>query len=492
MKKHFFLFAGILFSLSSAAQNKFTHYDLDFTKKDQNIVHIKTNLDLTAAKNRFFMFSHPSEKNPEGEIKFIKNVIVKNTKKQKQIVKYLGDGTWEIQSGTTGNFAIEYDIITEHDTENWDHCGGYDEVAYKTAEGLFFTGYSLFVAPDISSLGDVKNVSVHFTLPKNWKASTPWITTPKPNDFVVNNDLRFLLNNCIFVGNHYEKELKIGDFEILFALGHSIKANESDFIALMQPIVAATAKVFGGAPKKKYLIVVNESSVVTDGSAFRTSFSQIIKGKINKNSRTNWGHIMAHETIHLWNGHTVIPKEQEEWFKEGFTDYLTNILLTRTNIIDEPTFYKRFENVITKYNIIRDLLQNKVSIGESGKNKEQNRYLVYGGGALVALGLDVEIRKATSNQKGLDDVFATLYDEFGKTDKRYELADVIRISNNITEKNMQSFFDDYVTGIKRIPVVQYLSDMGLQLDGYLEEVYISPAENPTEEQLAIKKGILGQ
>lgn len=491
MKNHFSLLAGILFSLHSFGQNKPINYDLDFTKKDQNIVHIKTNLDLSAAKNRFFMFSHPSDKNPEGEVKFVKNLSVKNNKKQEQTVKYLGDGTWEIQSTTSGNYGIEYDILTEHDNENWDHCGGYDEVAYKTPDGLFFTGYSLFMAPDIPLLEDVKNVSVHFTLPKNWKASTPWIKTSKPNDFIVNNDLRFLLNNCIFVGNHYEKEIKIGDFELLFALGNSIKANESDFIELMQPIIESTTKYFNGSPKKKYLIVVNESSVITDGSAFKTSFSQIIKGTINKNSRTNWGHIMAHETIHLWNGHTVIPKGQDEWFKEGFTDYLTNILLIRTQIIDEPTFYKRFENVITRYNIIRDLQQNKTSIKESGANKNQNRYLVYGGGALVGLGLDIEIRKATGNRKGLEDFMTEMYAQFGKTNIPYELKDIITAANKVSGKNLQWFFDDYVTGTKRIPVTDYLFAIGLQLDGYLEEVYISAVENPTQEQLNLKKGILG-
>jgi len=491
MKKQLFLLAGILISISSIAQNKTTNYSLDFTKKDQNIVHIKTDLDLTVAKNRFFMINHPSEKNPEGEAKFLKNLVVKNQKGKAQTINYLGDGTWEVQSTTTGNYTIEYDIITQHDSENWDHCGGYDEVAYKTPEGLFFTGYSLFLVPDVPALGDIKNVSVHFTLPKNWKVSTPWIKTSKPTDFIVNSDLRFLLNNCIFVGNHYEKEIKIGDFELLFVLGNSMKANENDFIELMKPIIESTTKVFGGAPKKKYLIVVNESLTMTDGSAFRTSFSQIIKGKVNKNSRVNWGHIMTHETIHLWNGHTLIPKEQEEWFKEGFTDYLTNILLARTKIIDEATFYKRFENVITKYNITRDLLQNKLSVHESGINKDQNRYLVYGGGELVALGLDIEIRKATGNQKGLDDFLARLYNDFGKTNIPYELADIITIANQVSGKNLKPFFDDYVTGTKRIPVTEYLAEIGLQLDGFLEDVYISAAENPTQQQLQIKKSILG-
>lgn len=196
------------------------------------------------------MITHPSEKNPDGEAKFLKNLIVKNSKGKQEKINYLGEGTWEIQSATTGNYTIEYDILLEHGTENWDHCGGYDEEAYKTSEGLFFTGYSLFVVPDVPLLADIKDVSLDFTLPKNWKVSNSWIKTSQPNHFDINNDVRFLLNNCIFVGNHYEKEIKIGDFELLFALGYSVKANENDFIELMKPIIESTTKVFGGSPKK--------------------------------------------------------------------------------------------------------------------------------------------------------------------------------------------------------------------------------------------------
>lgn len=491
MKKIIFLALGISFSLSSFAQSNSYKYRLDFTKHDQNIVHIKANLDLTVSKNKIFMITHPTEQNPEGEAKFIKNLIAKNSKGKEQTVAYLGEGTWEITPTSGGNTTIEYDILLDHDKENWDSVGGYDEVAYKTPEGLFFTGYSLFLVPDVPSLATLKNVAVDFVLPKNWKASTPWNVTSKPNSFSVNDDIRFMLNNCIFVGNHYTKEIKLGNFELTLVLGNALQKNENSFIELMEPIIQSTTKVFGGSPKKKYLVVVNESQTMTDGSAFRTSFSQIIKGAVNKNSRTVWGHIMAHETIHLWNGHTLIPKEQEEWFKEGFTDYLTNILLTRNKIIDEATFYKRFENVITKYNITRDLLQNKLSIRESGNNKNQNRYLVYGGGELVALALDIEIRKSTHNSKGLDDLFAGLYAQFGTTNMPYELNDIITITNQLTNKNLQPFFDDYVTGTKRIPVTEYLTAMGLQIDGYLDDVYLSGVEKPTEEQLQIKKGILG-
>lgn len=91
----------------------------------------------------------------------------------------------------------------------------------------------------------------------------------------------------------------------------------------------------------------------------------------------------------------------------------------------------------------------------------------------------------------MDDLFAGLYNQFGKTNKPYELNDIIAITNQLTNKNLQVFFNDYVTGAKRIPITEYLALMGLQLDGYMDDVYISGIENPTQEQLQIKKGILG-
>jgi len=117
--------------------------------------------------------------------------------------------------------------------------------------------------------------------------------------------------------------------------------------------------------------------------------------------------------------------------------------------------------------------------------------LDYGGGERVALALDIKIQKSTNNTKSLNDLFARLYEQFGKTNTLYELNDIITITNQLTGENLQSFFDDYVTGTKRIPVTEYLAVMGLQLDGYLDDVYISSFEKPTDEQLQIKKGILG-
>ncbi|RTY95356.1 hypothetical protein [Flavobacterium sp. GT3R68] len=59
-------------------------------------------------------------------------MTAKNSRGQKQSIKYLGEGGWEIASADYGNMTIEYDLLLNHDKENWDSSGGYDEVAYKT------------------------------------------------------------------------------------------------------------------------------------------------------------------------------------------------------------------------------------------------------------------------------------------------------------------------------------------------------------------------
>lgn len=53
-----------------------------------------------------------------------------------------------------------------------------------------------------------------------------------------------------------------------------------------------------------------------DGEAFKSSFNQLIKGEVNRESIVN---LFAHETLHLWNGMSMVSSEQNDWLVEGFT-----------------------------------------------------------------------------------------------------------------------------------------------------------------------------
>lgn len=130
-----------------------------------------------------------------------------------------------------------------------------------------------------------------------------------------------------------------------------------------------------------------------------------------------------------------------------------------------------------------------ISIRESGDEKDKNRLLVYGGGSLIAFMLDVEMRQATQHSASVDLLMATLFQEFGHHKKRFSIDDIIRVTNELTKKDFKPFFDQYVTGNSPLPIKDYLKKVGLQLDTFVEEIYISLDPMSTKEQLAFFKAM---
>ena len=92
------------------------------------------------------------------------------------------------------------------------------------------------------------------------------------------------------------------------------------FVAAMEPVLPASLSAFGGMPREnEYLVVFNRGDRA-DGGAFASSYSMLLKGHINEASSVIWGHGVAHELIHFWNGHSMVPASMDqEWLKEGFT-----------------------------------------------------------------------------------------------------------------------------------------------------------------------------
>jgi predicted metalloprotease with PDZ domain len=472
------LFIFILFCQPLLANNP--HYTINAGNKD--LVHV--NARLTLINDTIFMYQRGTTAQlPEGEVGFVKNLLIKDQAGKSIIYKYVGEGNWILTNIKSGqSITIEYDLLTTHKQYNWDHTGGIDENAFSTDDGLFFTGYTLFILADL----DMQNVEVNFELPAGWIASTPW-QQKSSNRFIVENG-RFLLNNCFMLGRHTEKIIHIGDMEMRLAISKKIAHALPLIEKLIRQTVSYYQQFFGGSPAPVYLVALNDERM-TDGSAFRRSFSQIFYGAIDESGIPTWGYIMAHEILHLWNGHAIVPGTQEEWFKEGFTDYVTNLAMRRAGLIDDITMYRKIEHMNRRYWLDRMWQRDTLSIRETGTKKNEFRFGVYGGGAIVALALEVEMRKTTGNKKGIPDLMRRMYADFATTKKTYVLNDIIRIVNEETGTNLQSFFDKYVTGKEFLDLTPYLTDMGLILRSAIEEMYISVDKKATPAQQQLYKVI---
>jgi predicted metalloprotease with PDZ domain len=191
----------------------------------------------------------------------------------------------------------------------------------------------------------------------------------------------------------------------------------------------------------------------------------------------DWGHIVSHETFHLWNGQGMSPETQQDWFKEGFTDYMAIMTMKRLGFVDECLFLKRLEAHAERYLAALD----KTSMAEAGKEKKKNWNLIYGGGALAAMVLDIEIRERTNQQKSLEEVLRQMYQRFGN--KKYNFNDIVQTANSVAGTDLSDFFARYVQGTETLPIARTLEKAGYRFIRIIQgDVFIVRNSNANESQ----------
>ncbi len=203
---------------------------------------------------------------------------------------------------------------------------------------------------------------------------------------------------------------------------------------------------------------------------------------------------MSHELLHFWNGLSLVNADSgEEWFKEGITDYMTLVTQSRNGVFDESKLWWRLENLARRYLIARVGQRLGMTVREAGADKQPNRELVYGGGALAGFALDVELRKATDGRVGLPELLRSMYAEFGKPGTTYRLADVARHAGQLTGTDMRPFFQATVESKDFFDARPYFTDVGLKLDTWLyDEAFVRRDRAASAAQLARYYAIFGQ
>jgi len=422
---------------------------------------------------------------PGGQVDLVDGLSVTTMDGKALSLRDLGLGDYSLDGGR--RVRLHYTIRMEHDRHPWP--AGTEEVAYWTDEGLMTTGATLMFADGGERMEGP--ITVEFDLPEGWTAHTPWTRSGDGQRFDVPSR-RELLSNALFLGTAPAQTVEIDGLQLTLVLGSRYRQNVRQFTDLLQTQLQSYVELFGGPPRAaRYLIIVNDNPT-GDGGAFASSFSQFIDGDADERNRVIWGYVMAHELLHFWNGLSITPADdREEWFKEGATDYLTIVTLARNGLLDREMLFKRLENVPRRYLIARMAQRLGMSVREAGRDKQPNRLLVYGGGSLAALALDVELRLRSDDRVGLPQLLQQMQREFGETGTRYELADIERIARDLTGHDFSGFFADAVDSQGWFDIRPAYQALGLRMDSFVEEMFISHEPRATAEQRARFAAIFG-
>lgn len=145
--------------------------------------------------------------------------------------------------------------------------------------------------------------------------------------------------------------------------------------------------------------------------------------------------LVSHEYFHTWNVKRIKPQaftpyhlEQPDltrllWVFEGFTSYYDDLLLLRSGVITQSDYLRLLAKTITS--VHRTPGRAKQSVAESSfdawtryykqdENSPNALVSYYTKGALVALGLDLMIRRDSAGAHSLDDVMRLLWERYGR------------------------------------------------------------------------------
>jgi predicted metalloprotease with PDZ domain len=200
--------------------------------------------------------------------------------------------------------------------------------------------------------------------------------------------------------------------------------------------------------------------------------------------------LCSHEYFHTWNVKRIKPAafapyalDQENyttllWLFEGFTSYYDDLILLRSGVIDTPAYLKLLEKTINGVHRSRGRL--KQTVAESSfdawtkyyrqdENAPNAIVSYYAKGSLVALLLDLVIRRDTRGKRSLDDVMRALWRRYGRHFYSanggigVEDHELEALFDEITGLELKSVFDLAVRGTRDLPLADAFASMGITL-----------------------------
>ena len=193
--------------------------------------------------------------------------------------------------------------------------------------------------------------------------------------------------------------------------------------------------------------------------------------------------LCSHEFFHTWHVKRIKPNvmvkpdlSQETytnqlWIYEGFTSFYDDVTLARTGVI-EPQKYLD----IVAQNVSR-LLQNagrlKQTASESSfdawtkfykqdASATNNIVSYYTKGGVIALGLDLLLRKESNDKVGLDTLMQLLWQHYGIDEKGTPDSVIQDLCKTHFDIDVSAYLDQVVYGTNDVELASLVSEMGVE------------------------------
>ncbi|MBQ5942576.1 MULTISPECIES: M61 family metallopeptidase [unclassified Massilia] len=309
--------------------------------------------------------------------------------------------------------------------------------------------------------------------------------------------------------------VEMGDFELATFKAHGIPHDivitgrvpnldmarlQADLKAICETQIAFFEPKSKKAPMERYVFMTMAVGDGYGGLEHRASTALICaradlpSTATPKSAEPNEGYLRflglcSHEYFHTWNVKRIKPAVfapydlQVEnytpllWLFEGFTSYYDDLMLVRSGIIGEATYFKLLAKTIG--GVLRGSGRTKQSVAESSfdawskyyrqdENSANAIISYYTKGSLIALAFDLTIRAKTNGAKSLDDVMLALWERYGRdfypsVGRGVTEAEVEALFDEASGLKLKSMFERYVRGLEDLPLAKLYAPLGVKL-----------------------------
>lgn len=390
-------------------------------------------------------------------------------------VKKIDKNTWRIQSDKSDKVTFNYRIY------------GF-EISVRTNfiddSHAFLSSPSTFMYVD-----GLKDQPIDITVipHANWSTVSTGLepVEGKPNTFRA-ADFDTLVDSPIEVGNQDVITFEAAGVAHEIAMVGGGNYDRERLKADATRIVEEATAVFGTNPNKRYVFIVHNYR--SGGGGLEHINSTVLGASRNgyqpESAYIGFLGLVAHEYFHLWNVKRLRPVElgpfdydKENytsllWVMEGFTAYYDNLLLRRSNFLNETSYLQALSNDVSAVeNRAGSRVQSAAEASfdawikyyRPDENSANTTVSYYNKGALLGMLLDVKILAATNGEKRLDDALRAAYEKFYVEENRgFEADEFQAVVEEVAGTSVADIFEA-AHAVGPLDYNRYLRGVGYEL-----------------------------
>jgi len=379
---------------------------------------------------------------------------------------------WMVTNGACRSFTLTYRVYCRQMSVqgNW-----------VSSEFAMLNGAPTFIVP-LHAKSDPLDIDVRPH--ESWQRVITALPSVGETRFRA-DDWDHIVDSPIYAGNAPVHEFDAGGaHHLLVNQGEATLWDGGKAAADVKLIVDEAQKLWGTVPYQRYvffnLIVDTRGGLEHKASTILMTSRYAMK---KRKDYLEWLALVSHEFFHTWNVKRLRPAAlgpfdyenevytRDLWIAEGITSYYEALLVRRAGLATRKELLELLSEGIEQLQTTPGRLSQSlssssfdawISLYRRDENSANTGISYYLKGSVVAILLDVEIRRHTDGRASLDDVMRAAWSRFSGA-RGFESNEFRALASEIAGEDLSEWFAAYVDGTDELDYSNLCEWFGLEL-----------------------------